>query len=145
MVGLQPVNWPLGSAGWHPPSPSNTWHRIRSTMVQSRVFLQHRLLTRASSYYRHLRTRSYAHPPIFCVRRLIHQDLLHDRARLSIVTNSWKRPQSRMPSPGSKWGWIGCCKYRFWRRGDYMVIQRWEMGWGRQSCRYASVLPILVL
>lgn len=50
-----------------------------------------------------------------------------------------------MPSSGSKWGWNGCRKYRFWRRGDYMVTERWEMGWGRQGCRYASALPILRL
>lgn len=57
-------------------------------MVQSREFLQRRLLTRASSYYRHLLTRSHSHPPVFRVRLLIHQDLLDDRARLSIVTNT---------------------------------------------------------
>lgn len=58
-------------------------------MVQSREFLlQRRLLTRASSYHRHLLTRSHAHPSVFRVRLLIHQDLLDDRARLSIVTNT---------------------------------------------------------
>lgn len=57
-------------------------------MVQSREVLQRRLLTRASSYYRHLLTRSHAHPLVFSVRLLIHQDLLDERARLSIVTNT---------------------------------------------------------